>query len=192
MAEKKGLHPAIALCLMIVMVAVSLLIGANKAWSERENVVKLGLAEAEEMIMLRVETAYNLSTVARRYVSEGDPLYAALQQDLREMENTDLPLARRGKACDAFLNDAQALLDALKNDDGVQADSRDRMYVMQMLPQAVEQCRNNDDAISAYDKMAQSYNDGLDSFSGWLAQLTNVNRAETFASDEVSVLDSVQ
>lgn len=179
MANRKGLHPAIACVLMVVMIAAALLVGANKAWVEKRDEVNRSLTAAEATIRLRVETAYNLLTVARRYLSEGDRFFAAIEQDLRIMENTAGELGIRADACTQFQMDAQALLTALKRNVDVQADSRDSMYVTLMLPQAVEQCANNA-ALLAYDNMANTYNAGLHSFSGFLAQLTDVRLFETF------------
>lgn len=179
MPEKKGLKTVLAFVLMIVMVVCSLFIGAHKAWAKRWDEVNNSLAQAEEVLKLRTETAYNLLTVAGRYLTENDAGYAAVSADLKQMQSTSEELFARADASIRFQSDAQALLTTLAQSAQVQSDSRDRMYVTLMLPQAVEQCANNA-AFAAYDAAAGSYNSALNSFSGLLARLTGIRYAELF------------
>ena len=174
--EKKSLDPRIALAIMIVMVCCALCIGANKAWKKNRVSVDAAYIAWEDNIQQRVETAYNLLTVAGRYLPATDAQVASVRNDLKTMESADT--ADQVSAGETFLTDAQSLLASLAANQAVQGDSRDTMYVTLMLPQAVEQCSNNA-AMTAYNAAAQSYNDGLRSFSGLLARLTGIDYAPT-------------
>lgn len=174
--EKKSLDPRIALAIMIVMICCALCIGANKAWKKNRVSVDAAYIAWEDNIQQRVETAYNLLTVAGRYLPATDAQVASVRNDLKTMESADT--ADRVSAGETFLTDAQSLLASLAANQAVQGDSRDTMYVTLMLPQAVEQCSNNA-AMTAYNAAAQSYNDGLLSFSGLLARLTGIDYAPT-------------
>lgn len=172
--EKKSMDPRIALAIMIVMVCCALCIGANKAWKKNRVSVDAAYTVWEDNLQQRVETAYNLLTVAGRYLPSEDAQLTSVRSDLKTMESADT--ASRMSAGEAFLTDAQALLSSLAANPSVQSDSRDNMYVTLMLPQAVEQCSNNA-AATAYNAAAQSYNDGLRSFSGLLARFTGIDYA---------------
>ena len=174
--EKKSLDPRIALVIMIVMICCALCIGANKAWKKNHVSVDAAYIAWEDNIQQRVETAYNLLTVAGRYLPATDVQMVSVRNDLKTMESADA--ADRVSAGETFLTDAQSLLASLAANQAVQGDSRDTMYVTLMLPQAVEQCSNNA-AMTAYNAAAQSYNDGLRSFSGLLARLTGIDYAPT-------------
>lgn len=174
--EKKSLDPRIALAIMIVMICCALCIGANKAWKKNRVSVDAAYIAWEDNIQQRVETAYNLLTVAGRYLPATDAQVASVRNDLKTMESADT--ADQVSAGETFLTDAQSLLASLAANQAVQGDSRDTMYVTLMLPQAVEQCSNNA-AMTAYNAAAQSYNDGLRSFSGLLARLTGIDYAPT-------------
>lgn len=179
MPEKKGLQTVIAFLLMVVMVVCSLFIGANKAWTKRWNEVNASRMPAEATLTLRTETAYNLLTVAGRYLPADNGAYAAVLADLSLMQDEDEWLSDRAEASCNFQEDAKKLLSVLAANAQVQNDSRDHMYVTLMLPQAVEQCANNA-AFTAYDTAASSYNNSLNSFSGLLARMTGVEYAELF------------
>lgn len=177
--EKKSLDPRIAFCIMIVMICIALCIGARKAWIEKRVVVDTAYAEWQENVEQRVETGYNLLTVAGRYLSSDDTLIAALKNDVALMETATKGIADGVEAAAAsqqFVKDANALLSALSSNSAVMADSRDNMYVSSMLPQAVEQS-GRDAAQQAYNTTAESFNKGMRSFSGFLAHLTGVEYA---------------
>ena len=187
--EKKGLDPRIALALMVVMICCSLCIGANKAWKKNRAGVDAAYTVWQENLQQRVETAYNLLTVAGRYRGADDAAVAAVRADIKGMENDDLDIS--AVAAQSFLTDAQALLSALAADSVVQNDARDRMYATLMLPQALEQC-SNDAARAAYNTTAQRYNDGLRSFSGLLARLTGIGWAHTLEAAVPTAADAAQ
>lgn len=191
MAEKnkKSLHPALACVLMVLMLCCALLIGANKAWTKEKQPLQEYQKALVESLQTRVETAYNLLTVAGRYVDGADAQYAAVQADLRSMET-----GMTSFCCvpaQQFCTDAQALLKTLAQRADVQADGRDNMYVTQMLPQAVDMCLSSD-ATVAYNNVAQAFNSRMASFSGLLAKWTGVESAPLFtdmpAADETVIL----
>ena len=181
-SAKQRLDPRVAFVLMVIMIICSLCIGANKAWKKQRVNVDTAFSAWEENLQMRVETCYNLLTVAGRYLPQSDALCAAVRADLKAMENASLALEDRAAAAARFEADANALLAALAADSAVMADSRDAMYVTSMLPQAVEQSAK-DTAAKAYNTAAESYNGGLHSFSGLLARLTGVGFAEVISLD---------
>lgn len=181
MPEKKGLHPAIACAVMVVMLCCALVYGANRGWTRERASLLEAHEDLQKSIQLRIETAYNLLTVAGRYVNESDALYAAVQKDLYSMEDGRDRLYMVSAA--QFGADGKALLSALSARSDVQADSRDYMYVTQMLPQALEQCVS-DKTADAYNAAARAYNKHMNSWStwpsGWLAMLTGVEPAAIY------------
>lgn len=178
MTAKKGMHPAIAFVLMLLMLTGALLFGANKHWKGERAIVEAEATGALKAIDVRVETAHNLLTVAYRHLPKDDALITAVGGGLAVMKNSALPLADRVAACDAFITDAQALLAVLAQQESVIADSRDHMYATLMLPQTVEMCEERT-MLDTYDYYAAEFNEGLyGSFSGWLARLSGVEPAE--------------
>lgn len=180
--EKKSLDPRIALALMIVMVIIALCNGAHKAWTKNRQGVNASYTVWQENIEQRIETAYNILTVGGRYLAADHAQMAALKADITAMQQSDAAsqkaLNAQAEAGARFLTDGSALLTTLQSDSRVQADSRDSMYVTLMLPQALEQC-GSDTALADYNAAAQSYNQGMRSFSGLLAKLTGVSAAPT-------------
>ena len=176
--EKKTLDYRIALALMIVMIIIALFNGASKAWKKNRVSVDTAYEAWLENVQQRVETGYNILTVAGRYLPDTDPGVASVKTDLANMQATtkEAALNNRFHASEAFIIDGKALLDALNSNAAVQADTRDHMYVSLMLPQALEQCGNTA-AMTSYNTAAQAYNDGMKSFSGLLARLTGVDYA---------------
>ena len=176
--EKRSLDPRFAFVLMVIMIVCALLIGANKAWKKNRSGVNEGFELWLESNEQRCETAYNLLTVADRYLPESNSLTAAVRTDLLAMEQS--ATMDQMKACveagSRFLKDAATLLTDLAGNQDVLQDARDSMYVKLMLPQAVEQCANTA-ALDAYNKAAAGYNDGMHSFSGLLARLTGIDFA---------------
>ena len=176
--EKRSLDPRAAFVLMVIMIICALLIGANKAWKKNRSGVNDGYEIWLESNEQRCETAYNLLTVADRYLPESSSLTSAVRADLLVMEQSASMDHMQScvEAGSRFLKDASALLTDLAGNQDVLQDARDSMYVKLMLPQAVEQCANTA-ALDAYNKAAASYNAGMHSFSGMLARLTGVDYA---------------
>ena len=184
--EKKELDPRIAFAIMVVMICCALLLGANKAWTKNHQAVESGYAVLADNLEQRVETAYNLLTVAGRYLPSDHAQITAVRRDLQQMQSVSLSNDALNAAVAAgrqFSSDATALLSTLAANASVQADGRDSMYVSLMLPQAVEQC-GSDAAINTYQEAADSFNKGMKSFSGLLARLTGVELAPDVASAE--------
>lgn len=178
MTAKKGLHPAIAFVLMLLMLCCALLYGANRHWTGERAIVEAEATGALLAIDVRVETAHNLLTVAYRHLPKDDALCASVSGSLAVMKNTALPLAQRAAACEDFIRHAETLLSALAQKESVMGDSRDHMYATLMLPQAVETCEDYS-ALATYDHYAAEFNDGLyGSFSGLLARISGVDAAE--------------
>lgn len=193
MKERKGLHPAIAFALMLVMLCCSLLYGAHKHWrDEQVNMIRQTQAlEAE--LSVRAETAHNLLTVAYRHLSKDDALCVAVKDAAAALCDTALPLAERMDACTLLTEKAQSLLSAVSSLDSVQADSREQMYAALILPQAVEQFSDMS-AFSAYETAVNDYNAGLKgSVSGILAQVLGYREAPELhkADRALSVADVV-
>ena len=177
--EKKSLDPRIAFCIMIVMICIALCIGARKAWIEKRIVVDTAYAEWQENIEQRIETGYNLLTVAGRYLPQDDPLVTTLKNDISMMETATKGSAdgiEAAAASQQFVKDANSLLSYMSGNSAVTSDNRDNMYVSSKLPQAVEQS-GRDAAQQAYNTVAESFNKGMHSFSGFLAHLTGVDYA---------------
>ncbi len=175
-AEKKGLDPRIAFALMVVMIVCAFLIGANKAWKKNRAGLDASYMAWQENTQQRVETAYNLLTVAGRYYAQDDPQIAAVRKELTVMENTAGDLAARVNAASNFLRDGKQLLTDLAEKTQAAGDKRDTWYATQMLPQMLDQC-GSDAALADYNIAVMEYNGGLHSFSGWLARLTGVKYA---------------
>lgn len=191
--EKKTLDPRIAAAIMAIMVICALLIGAGKAWKKNRTGVDAGYALWQENVQQRVETAYNLLTVAGRHLSQDNSLLSSVRSDLSEMQKVSAQQNdddQRESASERFITDAQALLAALADSATVKVDSRDAMYVSLMLPQAIEQCSGSA-SLDAYNAAAESYNDGLHSFSGLLARLTGVKFAHVIQSAPPAASDAV-
>lgn len=182
MAEKKGLHPAIACAIMCVMLACALCMGANRGWTKERKSLDGEVSALNAALSARAETAYNLLTVAARHMDESDARLAQLRGDIKLLENASAPLAERAAASARYQPACKEILSALAALPGVQSDSRDVMYVIQMLPQAVEQCASQG-AQQAYNEAAEAYNARMrKSFSGLLARLTGVDFAPSFAA----------
>ena len=191
--EKKTLDYRIALALMVIMIIIALFNGASKAWKKNRAGVVVAYAQWQENVQQRVETAYNILTVAGRYMAVGDARVVSVKNDLNGMQASgyaDASANQQAAACENFIQDAAALLDALADEQQVQQDARDAMYVNLMLPQAVEQCSNTA-ALSAYNDAAQAYNAGLNSFSGFLARMIGIDYAQTVDAALVDAVDPV-
>ena len=180
--EKKTLDYRIALVLMIIMIIIALFNGASKAWKKNRVGVDAAYAQWQENVQQRIETSHNILTVSGRYLADSDAKVVSLKNDMNAMNagsSTDSSsFNAQALACDSFIQDSKALLNALSANEQVQQDARDAMYVNLMLPQAVEQCSNSA-SLSEYNAAAKAYNDGLHSFSGFLARIIGIDYAPT-------------
>jgi len=184
MAEKSNqngrLITVVCFVLMIVMIVAGLLNGAGKAYAKKYESVKNAWAGCNDAIQTRIETAYNLLTVAGRYMSKDAEAYAKVAGDLASMKEAGDKYTC--VSAETFCTDANALLKTLQANEAVQKDSRDSMYATQMLPQAVEQCAGSS-AVSAYNTAAEAYNKSLHSFSGFLAGIAGAANAQLFSEN---------
>ncbi|MBQ4552165.1 MAG: TPM domain-containing protein [Clostridia bacterium] len=177
MKERKGLHPAIAFVLMILMVCAALFNGAHRHWQEEKAVLLKETQALEAAMNLRAETAQNLLSIARRHLAPEHALCQSVASERAKIGNAALPMAERTAALAQWTQDAKTLLQELALLPSLQQDSRDQMYVQLMLPQAVEQCEENV-TFTAYDQAAEKYNTGLGgSFRGVLAHLIGYEKA---------------
>lgn len=167
--------------LMICMMLFSVCFGAYQGWSKERMQVEETYAGLESMIHTRIESAYNLLTVASRHLNADDEglRHVAADRDILEGRYT---LSQKAQANESLTRDAQALLDALEALPSVQQDSRDKMYVESYLPQMLAESEERA-AGANYNTAAAEFNSRLEgSFSGWLASLMGIQAAEEFSA----------
>ena len=151
------LRSGAAFLLMLCLVLVAVGVGAHQGWSQERARVEENYQTLEKILSTRVESAYNLLTVARRHLPETHEqiIHIARARDVLE-GNASLP--EKAQASALLSQNADALLLILSSLPSVQADDRDLMYAESYLPQMLEE-----------------------SFSGMLARLLGVKPAEEFA-----------
>ena len=171
-----------AFVIMIVLVIGSVLFGAYRGWSGEKARVDETYTGLESMLQTRVETAYNVLAVARRYLPETDSAFQKVAMDRDQLENPYATLHRKATANEDLSRDAAALLKALGDMDAVKRDSRDSMYVNNYLPQMLSESEAKT-AGAVYNQAAAEFNKRLNStFSGFLAKILGVKRAEVFSA----------
>jgi hypothetical protein len=173
------IRSGVAFLLMLCLVIIAVGVGAYQGWSEERAQVEETCAGLEKMLSTRVESAYNLLSVARRHLPETDEQFIAIANARDVLEgNASLPEKARANAL--LAENADALLKTLSVLPSVQADSRDQMYVKSYLPQMLE----DSEALAAgaaYNTAAAAFNRQLEeSFSGMLARMLGVKPAEEF------------
>ncbi len=171
----------IAFILMIVMIVSGLFIGAHKGWKSERQEVDEAYQTLEEMLTTRIETANNILTVALRHVDEKDDFVQAVRKNKEVLSDKKADLSLKANANKCLTQNAHTLLQNLSLLDSVKEDSRDLMYVSQMLPQML------DDSLkyvvqNQYNQLAKEYNDRFNSslLSGTLAKITGVQTAPVF------------
>lgn len=175
----------LAFVLMIALIGASLLWGAYKGWSAERRQVETSMGTLEEVLSARREVGANILTVARRHLPASDPLLVSLQAALTDL-NQSSALTRRAQANETLQSGMKNLLDELRQLPSLSADERDSMYVNQLLPQAMEQSARMTEQAE-YNLQAERFNRSFDtSFSGRLARLLGVERAEQFTPPEGS------
>ena len=171
-----------AIVIMVVLVIGSVLYGAYKGWTEEKSHVDATYAGLESMLQTRVETAYNILTVARRHLPETDEGVQRVSMALGQLDNAYTDLGRKAQANDALAQDASALLKALSQLDSVKTDSRDEMYVNNYLPHMLAESEAKTEG-AAYNQAAAEFNSRINrTFSGFLAKLMGVTPAEVFSA----------
>lgn len=174
-----------AFVLMIVLIGASLLWGAYKGWSAERQQVETCMGTLEEVLDARREVGFNILTVARRHLPAEHPMLLSLQTALADLSQAE-SLSQRAHANESLQADMKSLLEELKQLPSLTADERDSMYVNQLLPQAMEQSARMTEQAE-YNLQAERFNRGFDtSFSGSLARLLGVKRAEQFTPQEGS------
>lgn len=172
-----------AFVLMVVLVIASVGIGAYRGWSQERARVEETYAGLENMLQTRVETAYNVLTVAKRHPDAGAERIRQVEQ-LKDLLESGASLPAKAKANQQLSQDAAELLAHLSALSSVQNDSRDKMYVESYLPQMLEQSEEKT-AGANYNSAAREFNQKLNStFSGFLAKLMGIQPAEEFMADK--------
>lgn len=167
---------------LIVCLACAICVGAYRGWSEERSQVEQLSSGLEQMLGSRVESAYNLLTVAQRHLPRNDARMQAVTED-REVLESNADFAQKAAANARLTRDGEALLSALLELDSVQQDDRDQMYVTAYLPQMLEESEEKT-ASANYNLAAAAFNARLrESFSGRLAQLLGVEPAQEFAAE---------
>lgn len=169
-----------AIAIMVILVAGSVVFGAYRGWTDERARVNETYAGLESMLQTRVESAYNVLTVAKRHVGEDDEAYRRVESDLKTLEGSGR-LSVKAEANESLTQDATALLTALAQMDSVKNDSRDQMYVTSYLPQMLAQSEQKT-VGAAYNQAAAEFNTRIRStFSGWLARtVLGIKPAEEF------------
>lgn len=176
--QKKS-HSLFVVLLMIGMIIGAVCWGAVKNWSHERSVVESKSVSLTAMLEARVEVAYNILTVAKRHMTSDNALIKAVEKDRNVLEG-DGTLREKAIANERFTGNASALLSALEAVESVKNDSRDSMYVSQLLLQALIQSQERT-AQAEYNQAASDFNDRLDSsFSGKLARFLGTSRSEEF------------
>ena len=177
MKLRSGAAFLLMLCLMLLAVGV----GSYQGWSQERARVEETYQSLEKMLSTRVESAYNLLTVARRHLPETHEQILNIA-DARDVLEGNASLSQKAQANEQLTQNANALLQILSSLPSVLADARDQMYVESYLPQMLEESEALA-AGAAYNTAAAAYNRELEeSFSGKLAQLLGVKPAEEFAA----------
>ncbi|MBE5781854.1 MAG: LemA family protein [Clostridiales bacterium] len=175
------LRSGVAFLLMLCLVIAALGIGAYQGWSDERKAVEETYAGLEKMIQARVESAYNLITVASRHLPETDAPMAQLIS-ARDILESNAGLPQKAAANELLSQSAHQILSSLSALPSVQSDSRDKMYVESYLPQMLEESQART-AGALYNTAAAAFNRELEeSLSGFLARLLGVKPAEEFVS----------
>lgn len=169
---------ALAFIIMLCLIALALLWGARKGWIEERRQVDSSLGSLEDRLKARGEVAANILAVAKRHLPPSEPLVQGLKADMEQLADKKNGLADKLAASGKLSRDALLLLNLLDRQPTLIGDSRDSMYVKQLLPQQLEQTASAG-WEAEYNLQADNYNRGLEnSFSGRLARLLGVDRVE--------------
>ena len=173
------LRACAAFFLMILMVLFGVVFGAYRGWNEERAMVEETWAGLESMLQARVESAYNVLTVAGRHLPQDHEAVVRLRnaRDTLEGENS---LSEKAAANEELTRAAKDVLALLVETPSVQQDSRDRMYAESYLPQMLAQSEEKT-AGAQYNIAAAQFNERLSaSLSGKIASLLGIEMAEEF------------
>lgn len=173
----------LAIFLLIILIVFAFVYGAGKGWAKERAQVDAQLSSLQQHLDIRVETACNILTVAKRHMDSEDLQMLSLS-DARDLLSGPADLAEKANADQQLTQAAEALLSALSQMPTVQNDDRDRMYVESMLPQMLRESESYTVA-SAYNTAAAEYNRRYDqnklssTIAGWLG----IEHCEVFGSE---------
>ena len=173
------LRAGAAFLILVCVVIFSLCFGAYRGWSQERSRVEENYAGLESMLRTRVESAYNVLTVARRHLNETDEALQSVIRDRNILEGK-YSLSEKARANEALTRDAGELLQKLAGLESVSRDERDSMYVTSYLPQMLTESEAKA-AGANYNSAAAEFNEKLQStFSGWIARVLGIRAAEEF------------
>jgi hypothetical protein len=176
---KKAPAFVFGLLLLLLLTAASIAVGATKGYQQEKAQVESTMASLDALFSSRVETGYNLLTVARRHLSKDEALLKAVEVDILDLSSQG-QWQRKVEANAHLETNAKDLLKALEQAPGVQADARDLGYVTGLLPQALDQSAQWADA-AGYNQAAKAYNERLNSsITGRIAKMLGVTEAALF------------
>ena len=168
-----------AAVIMVILALGSVVLGAYRGWTMERSLVDETYAGLEAMLHTRVESAYNLLTVANRHLEGSDPLIKSVARERDVLEGKS-SLKEKAAANEQLTADAAALLERLAALPSVQNDSRDSMYVADYLPQMLSESESLTTKAN-YNTAAREFNQSLKgSLSGYLARLMGIGPAEEF------------
>lgn len=173
----------LAFLLMVAMVVAAIGIGAYRSFNQEREDVNHDRDQLIQLVAARHGAAQNILTVASRHLPQDDSNVAELRARLSESKSS-LPMDELWALDQNISRAADAVLASLRALDSVKADARDRMYVNQMLPQAIEQS-----ALlvteSPYNASAAAHNARLNTqFSGRVAKWIGFAAFPLFAGED--------
>jgi len=179
----RKINAVLAFAVMLVFLAAAVMWGAYKGWAGERRQVESSMNTLYEMLGARREIGNNILTVAQRHLQKEDALVRSLREDIAELnKNSDFDVLAKANA--RFERDAKALLEYLSRQPSLQADERDSMYALQMLPQALEESARMTEQAE-YNQQAAAYNQNMNSrFSGRVARFLGIDDTQQFITQE--------
>lgn len=179
----KKINAVLAFVVMLVLLTGAVMLGAYKGWSAERLQVESSMSTVYELLRARREIGNNILTVAKRHLSGDNALLRSLREDINELAKDD-DFEQLAEANARLESDAMALLQYLGDQPSLKADDRDSMYVLQMLPQALEESTRMTEQAE-YNRQAAAFNQSMSSrFSGMIARALGIDDAQQFVSQE--------
>ena len=167
-----------AILIMIVLVVVSLGIGAHKGWSGEKEMLESAYKSYMDAFTQIKETSVNTLTVASRHLSSENTQVKALSGLILECarEGSQRQIVDRYHA---LITATKSLFTTLKSTSSLQKDERDSMYVNALLPQSLDYCINLV-VEHEYNDLAKEYNKARNTnfVSSFFASLLGVSKPE--------------
>lgn len=179
----KKVNAVLAFGIMMVMLVAAVVWGACKGWAGERLQIEQSMDTLYEILNARREIGNNILTVAQRHLQKEDALLRTLRDDMNQMEkNSDFDTLARVNA--DFERDASALLQHVSMQPSLKADERDSMYILQMLPQALNESARMTEQVE-YNEQAEGFNQRMrGSFSGRIAHALGIDYAQQFVVQE--------